>query len=88
MVKKVFCVLAALALIGSLALPAFAVEADTGAVTVPAEDLVLEFFPAIFEGLTSIFQCPPMLYLFGIFILPLDIFKSDRAPAHSVPIKA
>lgn len=77
MVKKVFCIFAAMVLMGSLALPAFAAEADAGAVTVPAEDLVLEFFPAIFEGITSILQSPPMLYLFGIYILAfiLLIFK-------------
>ena len=77
MVKKVFCILAVLALMGSLALPAFAAEVDTGAVIVPAEDLVLEFFPAIFEGITSILQSPPMLYLFGIYVLAfiLLIFK-------------
>ena len=69
MVKKVLCIFAALALMGSLALPAFAAEADTGAVIVPAQDLVLEFFPAIFEGITSILQSPPMLYLFGIYVL-------------------
>ena len=67
--KKLFCVLIILVLLGSLALPAFAAEADTAAVMVPAQDLMLEFFPALFEGLTSIFQSPPMLYLFGIFVL-------------------
>jgi hypothetical protein len=67
--KKLFCVLTILVLLGSLALPAFAAEADTGAVIVPGPDLMLEFFPALFEGLTSIFQSPPMLYLFGIFVL-------------------
>ena len=67
--KKLFCVLTILVLLGSLALPAFAAEADTAAVMVPAQDLMLEFFPALFEGLTSIFQSPPMLYLFGIFVL-------------------
>ena len=83
MVKKVFCVLACLALLGCLALPAFAAEVGSGVVTVPAEDLVLEFFPALFEGLTSIFQCLPMLYIFGIFILAFIvlvikvIFKSN-----------
>ena len=65
--KKVFCLLAVLALLGSLALPAFAAESD--AVIVPAQELVLDFFPALFEGLTSILQAPPMLYLFGIFVL-------------------
>ena len=69
--KKVFCMLAVLALLGSLAIPAFAAESD--AVIVPAQELVLDFFPALFEGLTSILQTPPMLYLFGIFVLAFII---------------
>ena len=67
--KKLFCVLTILVLLGSLTLPAFAAEADTAAVMVPGQDFMLEFFPALFEGLTSIFQSPPMLYLFGIYVL-------------------
>lgn len=67
--KKMFCILVCLAMLGSLALTGFAVEVDPGAVTVPGGELVLEFFPALFEGLTSIFQSPPMMYIFGIFIL-------------------
>ena len=71
--RKMLCILAVLTMLGSLVLPAMAVELSSGSVDVPAQDAVLEFFPSLFEGLTSILQCPPMLYLFGIFVLSFSI---------------
>ena len=67
--KKLFCVLTVLVLLGSLALPAFAAEADTAAVMVPAQDLMLEFFPALTYSTLNILSTA----LSGLIILILAI---------------
>ena len=65
--KKMILTLCVVSMLFALSVPAYAVT-DT-AVFVPAADAVLEFFPAIFDGIVVLFECPPMLYLFSIFIL-------------------
>lgn len=66
--KKIAYVLLVVLVFGVMSVPAFAASDDPGAVTVPAGDLILNFFPSIFEGISTLFQSPPMLYLFSIFI--------------------
>lgn len=66
--KKLCLVLCVMMLLVFMACPVYA-TAETDVVTVPATDIMLEFFPSLFEGITSIFECKPMLYLFSIFIL-------------------
>ena len=67
--KKLFLTLGVLALVVAMACPAYAASEIDAAVTVPASDIMLEFFPSLFESIISIFECAPMLYLFSIFIL-------------------
>lgn len=74
--KKLCVILSVVLLLGCLACPAYATtetEVVTDAVIVPAADAMLDFFPALFESITSIFECEPMLYLFSIFILAFVI---------------
>ena len=71
--KKILCILFVVVMLTLLTIPAFAAEADAGAVIVPAQDAVLDFFPALFEGIISIFEAKPMSYLFGILILSFVI---------------
>lgn len=70
--KKICVIMCVLVLLGSLACPAYA-TVESEAVTVPATDAMLDFFPSIFESITSLFECEPMLYLFSIFILAFVI---------------
>lgn len=69
--RKTGCILLVLFVIFSLSIPAFA--AEDAVVEVPAADAMLGVFPAFFEGLTSLFESPPILYLFGIYILAFII---------------
>ena len=71
--KRFLCIVVAITLMGTLVIPCFAVEPVPTYTEAVAEDVVLQFFPALFEGLTSLLQTPPMLYLFGIFILAFII---------------
>ena len=65
--RKTFLILCVIMMLCALTVPAYAVS--DAAVTVPAADAVLELFPALFDGIVALFECPPMLYLFSIFIL-------------------
>ena len=66
--KKLFVVFCVFLLVCMMACPAYA-AAEDATVTVPAADAMLDFFPTLFSGISAIFECPPMLYLFSIFIL-------------------
>lgn len=65
--RKTLLILCVIMMLCAMAVPAYAAS-DT-AVTVPATDVVLELFPALFDGIVALFEYPPMLYLFSIFIL-------------------
>lgn len=65
--KKVILVLCVVVILCAMTVPAYAVSDN--AVTVPATDAVLGLFPALFDGIVALFESPPMLYLFSIFIL-------------------
>ena len=70
--KKIIALALVAAVACSCTIPAFAAEADS-AVTVPAEDAVLNLFPAIFESIALLFEAPPITYLLGILLLAFII---------------
>lgn len=45
-----------------------------------SNDVIFNFFPAIFDAMAVLFSSPPMYYLFGIFFLAfvILIFKGFR----------
>jgi hypothetical protein len=79
--KKTFVVISLIAVVVSMACPVFAAEVDP-VVTVPAADIMLDFFPTIFGSFISIFECPPMIYLFSIFFLAFVLLIFMRITHH------